>query len=143
MISHKQWLWFSLRRQNLCRCCGRLLPVPCGFVYEYVRHLRYSTPGSNEPQPHNGSSLYTTSIRLQLYNRWRSPYNRWWENQKKNISNTADILQSMYGQENYPQEVSIIVDIINNETLHDIWIEIEPDMTGEVSIEENFVLGWQ
>ncbi len=57
------------------------------------------------------------------------------------MSNTADILQSMYGQENYPQEVSIVVDIINNETLHDIWIEIEPDMTSEVSIEENFVLG--
>ncbi len=59
------------------------------------------------------------------------------------MSNTADILQSMYGQENYPQEVSIVVDIIESETLHDIWIEIEPDMTSEVSIEENFVLGWQ
>ncbi len=59
------------------------------------------------------------------------------------MSNTADILQSMYGQENYPQEVSIVVDIINNETLHDIWIEIELDMTSEVSIEENIELGWQ
>ncbi len=59
------------------------------------------------------------------------------------MSNTADILQSMYGHENYPQEVSIVVDIINNDTLHDIWIEIEPDMTSEVSIEENFLLGCQ
>ncbi len=59
------------------------------------------------------------------------------------MSNTADILQSMYGQENYRQEVSIVVDIFNIDTLHDIWIEIEPDMTREISIEENFVLGLQ
>ncbi len=43
VILHKQWFWFSLRRQNLCRCGGRLLPVPCGFGYEYVRHLGCST----------------------------------------------------------------------------------------------------
>ncbi len=59
------------------------------------------------------------------------------------MSNTADILQSLYGLENYPQEVSVVEDAIDTETLHDIWIEIEPDMTSEVSIEENFVLGWQ
>ncbi len=58
------------------------------------------------------------------------------------MSNTADIFQSLYGQENYPQEVFIVEDAIYTETLHDIWIEIEPDMTNEVSIEENFVFGW-
>ncbi len=61
----------------------------------------------------------------------------------KNMSNTADILQSLYGQENYPQEVSIVEDTIDTKTLHDIWIEIEPDMTSGVSIEENIVLSWQ
>ncbi len=61
---------------------------------------------------------------------------------KENMSKTADILQSLYGQENYPQEVSIVADAINIETLHDIWIEIDPDMTSEVSIEESFVWCW-
>ncbi len=61
-----------------------------------------------------------------------------WES-KENMSNTADILQSLYGQDNYPEEVSIVEDAIDIETLNDIWIEIEPDMTSEVSIEEGFV----
>ncbi len=52
------------------------------------------------------------------------------------MSNTADILQSLYGQDNYPQEVSIIEDAIDIETLHDIWIEMEPEITREVSVEE-------
>ncbi len=42
------------------------------------------------------------------------------------MSNTADILQSLYSQENYPQEVSIVEEVIDTETLLDIWIEIEP-----------------
>ncbi len=36
--------------------------------------------------------------------------------------------------------MSIVEDAVNNETSHHIWIEIEPDMTGEVSVEEGFVL---
>ncbi len=35
---------------------------------------------------------------------------------------------------NYPQEVSIVEDAVDIETLHDIWIEIEPNMTCEGSV---------
>ncbi len=51
---------------------------------------------------------------------------------KENMFNSADILQSLYGQDNYPQEVSIVEDASDIETLLDIWIEIKPDMTSEV-----------
>ncbi len=61
-----------------------------------------------------------------------------WES-KENMSNTADILQSLYGQDNYPQDVSIIEDAVNIKTLHDILIEIKTDMTSVVSIEDSFV----
>ncbi len=58
------------------------------------------------------------------------------------MSNTADILHSLYGQDFYPQEVSVTKDIIDNETLHDIWIEIEPDGMCPVSTAEGFGL-WE
>ncbi len=61
------------------------------------------------------------------------------ESEEKYV-NTQDILQGLYGEDFYQQEVSYIEDEIDNEVLHDIWIEIEPDSVYAASIEEGFVL---
>ncbi len=56
------------------------------------------------------------------------------------MSITHDILQEHFGLDFYPQEVSYIEDVIDNDVLHDIWIEIEQDSVTLIRTEEGFVL---
>ncbi len=56
------------------------------------------------------------------------------------MSITHDILQEHFGLDFYPQEVSYFEDVIDNDVLHDIWIEIEQDSVTLIRTEEGFVL---
>ncbi len=52
------------------------------------------------------------------------------------MSNTADIMHSLYGQDFYPDEATMTEETIDNRTISNIWEEVPADMLCSLSTEE-------
>ncbi len=52
------------------------------------------------------------------------------------MSNTADIMHSLYGQDFYPDEATMTDETKDNRTISNIWEEVPADMSCPLSTEE-------